>query len=254
MILSYSQTDIGKRRKFNQDYVYAQASPVGKLPNLFLVADGMGGHNAGDYASKCSVETIVRYCETTEEKDPRCILQQAFLAANQTIRQRALEQTDLYGMGTTLVAATLNQDTNILTVANVGDSRLYVCSKNLAQITTDHSLVEELIQRGGIDKKSARNHPDKNIITRAIGASSELEIDFFFATLLPDDLVLMCSDGLTNMLEDEEIYQIISKGKQKAKELHLVANELITAANKSGGRDNIAVVLVQNSGTVLEKA
>jgi protein phosphatase len=247
--LSYSQTDIGKKRKFNQDYVFAQASPVGKLPNLFLVADGMGGHNAGDYASKCSVETIIRCCEMTDQEDPGSILQQAFWIANQTIRQKAMEQIDLYGMGTTLVAATLDQDEKILTVANVGDSRLYVCANRLTQITTDHSLVEEMIQRGGIDKNSARNHPDKNIITRAIGASNELDIDFFSVLLSSDDLVLLCSDGLTNMLEDEEIYQILRGKKQKTKELRLLANDLILAANKNGGRDNIAVVLMQDCGT-----
>ncbi|MDR0948220.1 MAG: Stp1/IreP family PP2C-type Ser/Thr phosphatase [Lachnospiraceae bacterium] len=238
---SYSLTDIGRKRKYNQDYVYAQGEPIGRLPNLFLVADGMGGHNAGDYASKCAVDTIIDYVTYAQAQEPERILQEAFIAANRIIRQKAQEQEELSGMGTTLVAAVWQK--NLLTVANVGDSRLYLCGTQLQQITRDHSLVEEMVRVGGMDKGVARNHPDKNIITRAIGAADEVEIDFFQVPIQEGDIALLCSDGLTNMLEDHEIHQILLGGMQAGKELSELAGDLIAAANENGGKDNIAVVL-----------
>ena len=147
----------------------------------------------------------------------------------------------MIGMGTTLVLATITDD--ILTVANVGDSRLYIISEDegIHQITRDHSLVEEMVRMGGIDRVSARNHPDKNIITRAIGATQNVNIDFFEVNLKNNDLILMCSDGLSNMIEDSEIQKIANN----AKSLEDIANELINTANKNGGKDNISVVLAR---------
>ncbi|MCI8976807.1 Stp1/IreP family PP2C-type Ser/Thr phosphatase [bacterium 1xD8-48] len=238
MLQSFSVTDIGKKRKLNQDVAYASEKPVGNLPNIFIVADGMGGHNAGDYASKCAVQTIVREIRGSFEKNPVRILGKAIRLANDQIRRRAKEDRSLYGMGTTVVAATCLG--HYLQVANVGDSRLYIVNEEVRQITTDHSLVEEMVRVGGIDREAARNHPDKNIITRAVGALDTLEIDFFSEELKAGDIVLICSDGLTNMIEDNEIGAILKeRGSLEEK-----AGRLVAAANDNGGKDNIAVILI----------
>ncbi len=238
MIRSFSVTDIGKKRKLNQDYVYVSEKPIGNLPNLFIVADGMGGHNAGDYASKCAVETIVREIRGCFEKNPVRILSKAIRIANDQIRQKAREDQSLQGMGTTVVAATCLG--HYLQVANIGDSRLYIINHEVRQVTRDHSLVEEMVRMGGIDKAAARNHPDKNIITRAVGAMDTVEIDFFYEELKPGDIILLCSDGLTNMLEDEEIGNIL----RETVSIEERARKLIEAANNNGGRDNIAVIII----------
>ncbi len=238
MLRSFSVTDIGKKRKLNQDFVYVSETPVGNLPNLFVVADGMGGHNAGDYASKCTVETMVREIRGCFEKNPVRILGKAIRMANDQIRRKAKEDSSLFGMGSTVVAATCLG--HYLQVANVGDSRLYIINDEIRQITRDHSLVEEMVRLGSLDRAAARNHPDKNIITRAIGALDTVEIDFFHEELKPGDIVLICSDGLTNMLEDEAIGNIL----RERLSLEERAVKLIEAANNNGGRDNIAVILI----------
>ena len=253
MLKTFSVTDIGRKRKMNQDYVYSSEQPIGHLPNLFLVADGMGGHNAGDFASKCAVETMVREIRGCFEKNPVRILGKAIRAANDQIRRRAKEDASLYGMGTTVVVATVLG--HYLQLANVGDSRLYIINDQIRQITRDHSLVEEMVRMGGIDRETARNHPDKNIITRAIGGLDTVEIDFFNEELHPGDLVLLCSDGLTNMLEDAEIGRILKEhscGEENSLEGNFLrenalqgkAGRLVEAANNNGGKDNIAVILI----------
>lgn len=238
MIKSFSVTDIGKKRKLNQDFVYATDEPVGNLPNVYIVADGMGGHNAGDYASKCTVETMVREIRGCFEQSPIRILSKAIRVSNDQIRRKAREDESLYGMGTTIVVATCLG--KYLQVANVGDSRLYIINDEVRQITRDHSLVEEMVRMGGLDRTQARQHPDKNIITRAIGARDTVEIDFFHEELKTGDIVLMCSDGLTNMLEDEEIGRILKmQGTLEER-----AEKLVEAANNNGGKDNIAVIII----------
>ena len=238
MIKSFSVTDIGRKRKLNQDFVYSSDEAVGNLKNVYIVADGMGGHQAGDYASKCTVETMVREIKGCFEQSPIRILSRAIRIANDQVRRKAREDESLYGMGTTVVAATVLG--KYLQVANVGDSRLYIINEEVRQITRDHSLVAEMVRMGGLDREAARNHPDKNIITRAIGARDTIEIDFFHEELKSGDLILMCSDGLTNMLEDEEIGRILkTPGTIEER-----AERLIDAANQNGGRDNIAVILI----------
>ena len=205
---SYSETNIGRKRQLNQDYVFSSGKPIGNMPNLFIVADGMGGHKAGDYASRYTVETIEREIKASFEKNPSIIIQKAIRTANKEIRQRASEDPNLYGMGTTVVVATVIG--RYLQVANVGDSRLYIANgQEIRQITRDHSLVEEMVRLGGIRREEARLHPDKNIITRAIGAKDDVDIDFFTVELRPSDRILMCSDGLTNMVEDQDILKVL---------------------------------------------
>lgn len=242
MVESYSVTDIGRKRQLNQDFVFSSAKPLGNMPNLFIVADGMGGHNAGDYASKCTTETIVGEIRNSFEKNPTIIIQKAIQVANTKIREAAAKDENLLGMGTTLVVATIIG--KYLQVANIGDSRLYIIGKRgIRQITRDHSLVEEMIRLGGLAREDARLHPDKNIITRAIGAKDEVEADFFTEELDVDDIILMCSDGLSNMLEDKEIEKIVKD--ETLEELIQKGDALVRAANENGGKDNIAVVLVK---------
>lgn len=235
----YSITDIGMRRSSNQDFIYASEQPVGNLPNLMIVADGMGGHNAGDLASRYTVESIIEYLEKAGEKRPIALLAEAIHYANDRVIEKAATDRALEGMGTTVVAAVVRD--GCLYVANVGDSRLYLIDQQISQITRDHSLVEEMIRMGEIQRKDARTHPDKNVITRAIGVKAPVRIDFFDVKLEEGDRILLCSDGLTNMVEDSEILQIVRK-YHSPKE---AACHLVNEANKNGGKDNISVVLAE---------
>ena len=239
---AYAMTDRGRKRQINQDAVYYSAYPVGNIPNLFLVADGMGGHQAGDFASKYTIDTLVRLVEEAEGNNPITILNESIRQANSLLLQKASEEDGLAGMGTTLVAACTMGP--VLCVANVGDSRLYVVSEEeIRQITRDHSLVEELIQRGEMERGSAAYHEHKNIITRAIGAGKDVCADFFEVNLEAGDTVLMCSDGLSNMVADERIREL-SAGRE---DLRAVCEDLIEEANNNGGKDNIAVVVFRPS-------
>lgn len=236
---TYSITDIGKRRSANQDFVYATDQPIGNLSNLLIVADGMGGHNAGDLASRYTVESMVEYIEKTEEKRPIPILSMAIHHANELVVAKSKTDRALEGMGTTVVAATV-QD-GYLYVANVGDSRLYLIDQEIEQITRDHSLVEEMIRLGELQRKDARSHPDRNVITRAIGVKVPVRIDFFDVKLEKGDQILLCSDGLTTMVEDDEILQIVKKSDSPKE----AAKKLVNEANKNGGKDNISVILAE---------
>ena len=233
-----SITDIGRKRKLNQDYVFIADLPVGKLPNLYLVADGMGGHNAGGFASRYAVETIVEQINRSQEEGAFSLLYEAIEEANFQVRRKALEDESMSGMGTTLVAATIEGDR--LQVANVVDSRLYLVGDTIRQITTDHSLVEEMVRMGGINREQARNHPDKNIITRAIGAGEEIKPDFFEVRLSKNDRIFMCTDGVSNMLTDEEIFRILQEPGGEEEQVR----RIVQAANEQGGRDNMGVILI----------
>lgn len=236
---TYSITDIGKRRSANQDYVYASNQPVGNLPNLMIVADGMGGHNAGDLASRYTVESMLAYIQTASEKRPIPLISAAIHHANELVIEKARSDRKLEGMGTTVVAATVKD--GYLYVANVGDSRLYLIDQEIEQITRDHSLVEEMIRVGELQRKDARSHPDRNVITRAIGVRTPVRIDFFDVKLEEGDRILLCSDGLTTMVEDEEILRIVKKSTSTKE----AAERLVTEANKNGGKDNISVILAE---------
>lgn len=237
-MIACAMTDTGRVRSANQDYVYASTEPVGGLPNLFLVADGMGGHQAGDYASRYLVEHLVSYLKEAEETETIPLLREGIQRVNNMLYQESTEKQELNGMGTTLVAAVIDGVTTY--VANVGDSRLYLVRNKLKQITKDHSYVEELVSLGQLERGSRDYREKKNIITRAVGTEDKLEIDFFEVSLEPGDFVLMCSDGLSNMLEDAEMEEIICSEL----ELPEKAEKLITVANDNGGKDNIGVVLI----------
>lgn len=232
-------TDKGRTRDMNQDYMFVSQTPVGNLPNLFIVADGMGGHNAGDYASRYAVEIMVRKIHACERKEPAAVFEHAITAANQELLLRSREESELAGMGTTAVLASIEGSS--LTVANVGDSRLYVLNEGITQITRDHSLVEEMVRMGELEAAEAREHPDRNIITRAIGATDEVVADVFEVDLKERDTVLLCSDGLNNMMTDEEILEIMNSGGELADRV----TRLMEQANENGGKDNITAIGIE---------
>ena len=237
------QTDVGKRRNTNQDFA---ATYVNKANvTLALLADGMGGHRAGDVASRQAVSEIGTAWEQTELTDSEKTAQwliQKIQAESQVIFQKGQEQ-ELSGMGTTIIAVALLGDQ--FTIANVGDSRAYLLRNQvLTQITEDHSLVNELVKSGQITAEMALNHPRKNVLTRSIGMPSEVEVDVAIHFIADGDYLLLCSDGLTNMVSDEEITATI----QETPELEEAVQSLIDQANERGGVDNITVLLIKVGG------
>lgn len=236
---AFALTDVGQRRKINQDCVYASVVPVGNLPNLFIVADGMGGHKAGDFASRFAVNAVRESIGASQETNPIKLIRDAIELANRGILRESDEHEEMRGMGTTIVVTTIID--RYAYTANVGDSRLYLLGDSLKQITKDHSLVEEMVRLGEITEAEARNHPDKNIITRAVGATPNVDIDFFDYKVEPGGMILMCSDGLSNMVEDEDIRRIL----RRTISIEDKARVLVETANENGGKDNIAVILVE---------
>lgn len=235
----YAMTDVGRRREMNQDYVYAMGQPIGPFPNLLVVADGMGGHKAGDFASKFTVEVVKREIAGSRSRKPEKVLHDAIQVANRELIRVASRDVKLEGMGTTLVVATVIGDT--LYFANIGDNRLYLIDDNIKQLSKDHSLVEEMVRLGGIKAEDARNHPDKNIITRAMGVKDEAEADFYEFRIKRGDKILMCTDGLSNMVEDEDMFGLVKGSRDVVEAVQM----LIDRANSNGGRDNIGVVLAE---------
>ncbi len=244
---TFSITDTGILRTMNQDYCFTSDSPVGNLPNLFIVSDGMGGHKAGEYASRYTVERVVASSARNNAKNPIRILREAIEKANEILVMEAGADESKQGMGTTIVAATISDGK--MCVANVGDSRLYVIGDSIKQITKDHSYVAEMVRRGEVDEKDARLHPDKNIITRAVGASETVQADFFEVDLNESETVLLCSDGLSNMVTDDEICRII----QETSELSEAGKKLVEEANKNGGSDNITIVMMRPDSDEVKK-
>ncbi len=237
---SFSMTDVGKSRQINQDFLFCSDDPIGDLPNLYIVADGMGGHNAGDYASRFCVEVFVEHIKQSSDKTPIGKIGSALLYANRLLIEKAASDSNLQGMGTTFVVCTIID--NIMYVGNVGDSRLYVVNNDITQITEDHSLVEEMVKSGEILRDEVRFHPNKNIITRALGANKVLVPDYFEVEINNKDTIILCSDGLTNMIEDKEMFSVIKEYKE---DLETATNVLIGKANDNGGKDNISLVIIK---------
>lgn len=240
-MISFGKTDIGMVRSMNQDSIFFSDKPIGNLPNLYIVADGMGGHQAGDYASAHAVSWFVDYVKACQYVNPITILKTGIAKVNDMLLKQANENTHLKGMGTTFVTAVMTEDK--MYVANIGDSRLYIMGEEARQITLDHSLVEELIRTGQLDRRRVRFHPEKNIITRALGTGKEAVPDFFEVPLQPEEKVLLCTDGLTNMVEDDEICDIVMQQMF----LDKICDRLIERANYYGGKDNIGVVVIEQT-------
>ena len=240
---SYAQTDIGIVRQMNQDSVFASDQPVGALANLYIVADGMGGHKAGDFASRFCVE---KFTELIREAGPEqfsliTLIEESLRQTNEQLMFKAGESTDYDGMGTTFVGCTVQKDGTMIAM-NIGDSRLYLINSEIKQITEDHSLVAEMVRKGEIKKEEARFHPKKNVVTRAISAAGVALPDFFEVRLNPGDIVLLCSDGLSNMVSDSDIFEIVSSHRESLQDIGIC---LIQRANDNGGKDNVSVVLAQ---------
>lgn len=236
---TFSKVDIGRKRDVNQDYVFVSDKPIGNIPNLLVVADGMGGHKAGDFASRFVVESLKEDLAKSTEDGPEAMIRKAIQSANHKLREVARQDVRLEGMGTTLVAATVIEHT--LYFANIGDSRLYLLNDDIRQLSRDHSFVQEMVRLGGLNAEEAKHHPDKNIITRAIGAKEKVEIDFFEYRLKKGDMILMCTDGLSNMIEDEEMFRIV----KSSRDIVEAVERLVERANDNGGSDNIGVVLAE---------
>ena len=235
---SYALTDIGMVRNMNQDFVFASSERVGPLENLFLVADGMGGHRAGDYASRFLVQHLVSCIRQSEGKAPVAVLEKAIRQVNRELYREAVEKEELSGMGTTLVAA--STDGSTLYVSNIGDSRLYLVRDGKAyQVTRDHSYVEEMVAAGRMVRGSEEYLSQKNIITRAAGMTERVEADFFEVDLEDGDRILLCSDGLTNMVSNGTIGEISSQEIS----LRERVEALVRRANENGGRHNITEIL-----------
>ena len=236
---AYALTDIGRRRQVNQDYIFESTKPVGAFPNLFILADGMGGHKAGDFASKYLVETMVGYVSKNTVDDSVRVINNALMLSNAMIYHKSMEDEELSGMGSTLVAAVI--EGNMLTVCNVGDSRLYLIRDEITQVTKDHSYVQEMMDRGLMKRGSDEYIQKKRYITRAVGSEAEVKADYFEVDLMHGDYILLCSDGLTNMVDDDRLLSVISGNGS----LEYKVRTLISEANKNGGVDNIAVILIR---------
>ncbi|WP_194609030.1 Stp1/IreP family PP2C-type Ser/Thr phosphatase [Clostridium vitabionis] len=243
-MIAYGCTDIGRVRPINQDTFFVSEKPIGGLSNLFLVADGMGGHKAGDYASRYLKEHFVEKISASSDTRPIAVLSRAIRECNRELFMLSQNEENLQGMGTTLVAATVVNST--LCAANVGDSRLYLIDRRgISQITKDHSYVEALVDRGQMTRGSAEYERRKNIITRAVGVDRNVAADFFEVPLGSGDYFLLCSDGLSNMISNRDMLRIIRVGGT----VRSMVEQMISLANSRGGRDNISAVLVRNTAS-----
>ena len=234
-------TNIGKRRELNEDSFKICGFENGAPHGVCVLADGMGGHNAGEIASSTAAEIVAdelaeNLCKT-DDKDICHNIAAAIDFANSRIYEMSLSNREQAGMGTTLVVAYVKDEQ--LWVANIGDSRAYVINaKEICKMTIDHSIVEELVRRGTITREEARSHPDKNIITRAVGTEEYVDADYYDYKLSEGETIILCSDGLTETVRDERIQEIIVNEEDIAK----AVDALIEEANKNGGVDNITVV------------
>ncbi|MBC1557740.1 Stp1/IreP family PP2C-type Ser/Thr phosphatase [Listeria booriae] len=238
------RTDRGKIRNHNEDNGGIFENKLGNP--LVIVADGMGGHRAGDVASEMAVRLLSEIWQDVSEMQTAAQIEvwfrEAIQAVNAEIVAHAKQEATLQGMGTTLVAAIFSNSQII--VANVGDSRGYLMKNGvLEQLTEDHSLVNELVRKGEISKEAAQNHPRKNILLRALGIEGNVETDVFILPFQPKDQLLLCSDGLSNMLTEQEIEAILTSKRTLAEK----ADIFISKANANGGEDNITVLLLERN-------
>ena len=243
MIIAYAKSDIGKAREMNQDayYISDSSSEI----KLYLLADGMGGYKGGEIASnlaiKCAQSYITNNFKETQ-KDKQSLIQlvaSSMEYANMVVYEKSKEDKELEGMGTTLEICLIYN--NKVYIGHIGDSRIYRIRKEfIRKLTQDHSYVQKLVKEGKITKEQAEVHPQKNMLTRALGCNAFVEPDVMVKGFLKDDILVMCSDGLTNMVKTEIIYQEASKNIEQA------PKELVRIANENGGKDNVTVVIIKN--------
>ena len=242
----FGMTDVGKKREKNEDSLLVNGN-IG----LFMVADGMGGHLGGEFASRIAVKTVEETIRQTLEDpeatistdvifdrgDPGEVLKYAIRTASQRIFEEASRNSNLRGMGTTAVSLLVRENKGY--IAHVGDSRAYLVRKSgIQQLTADHSLVAEQLRAGFITEEELKHHKFKNIITRSVGFQNDVEIDLLVRDLEVGDHFLLCSDGLTNLVEDLDLHKLVTKNQPKE-----ACQKLIELANKKGGDDNVTVVI-----------
>ena len=242
MIIAYAKSDIGKAREMNQDayYISEPSSPI----KLYLLADGMGGYKGGEIASNLAIKCAKSYIENNFKdvaKDRDSLIQlvaSSMEYANMVVYEKSKEDKELEGMGTTLEVCLIYN--NKAYIGHVGDSRVYRIRKEfIRKLTHDHSYVQKLVKDGTITEEEASHHPKKNMLMKALGCTAFVEPDVTVKGFIKDDIILICSDGLTNMIEDKEIYEIIKK------EGTLAAEKLVEKANENGGYDNITAIVIR---------
>ena len=239
---AFAKTDVGKARDMNQDYYYI-SGPEEPL-KIYILADGMGGYNGGEIASKLATTTALSYIQSNFENTPKeredilKLVKSAMEYANMVVYEKSKEQKDLEGMGTTLDVCLIYN--NKLYLGHVGDSRIYrLRGEFFRKLTHDHSYVQKLVKDGTITQEEADHHPKKNMLMKALGCTAFVEPDVTVKGFIKDDIILICSDGLTNMVEEQEIYNILKK------EGTLAAEKLVEKANENGGYDNITAIVIR---------
>ncbi|RKD27834.1 protein phosphatase [Caminicella sporogenes DSM 14501] len=238
------KTHIGKIRENNEDSFYIDEDNH----SVFIVADGMGGHNAGEIASKMAIEIVSEYIKENwsnvnlkDKFEVHSLLREAIERANKKIYEKSLVNKELDGMGTTLTIAII--DKTFLYIGHIGDSRAYVLrNDDLFQITQDHTLVSELLKNGTITEIEAKNHPKRNIITKALGTGYNVEPELINYQIKDNDIIILCTDGLTNVIENDEIKKSFSKFSS----LQETCDYLINLANERGGYDNITIIAIKH--------
>ena len=237
------KTDVGKARDLNEDSYYVPQEEDDL--KLFIVADGMGGYNGGEIASSLAIKAAKSYIETNFISTPKDresiseLIKSGMQYANMVVYEKSKEDEALKGMGTTMEICFLYE--NKMYIGHIGDSRIYRIRKHIIRkLTNDHSYVETLVKDGKITREEAKTHPKKNMLMKALGCTEYIEPDVFVRGFLKDDIILMSSDGLTNMIDEQEIFNIITNNKENASEM------LIQKANDNGGYDNITVIVIKN--------
>lgn len=240
-----ASTDRGLVREINQDSFYV-SDYDGKEYKLYILADGMGGYNGGEIASKLAVDSVKNYIaenisnQEINQENLFILLKNSIEYANEIVYEKAKSDYALSEMGTTLDACLIYN--NKVIIGHIGDSRVYRIRKNIIRkLTTDHSYVEKLVRDGKITREESYHHPKKNMLIKALGCEKKVEADIFIKGFLKDDILLLCSDGLTNMVPDKEIYEIITNNKDEADK------KLIEEAKLNGGYDNITAVIIENN-------
>ena len=242
----YGVCDIGKKRKENQDKIYL--SNCDDNVKLFILADGMGGANAGSVASSTAVEFVKEYItkrfsdKNMSREEIEQLIKDAMFEANNFVYSKSKEIKEYAGMGTTLITIIINK--NKVYIGHIGDSRVYRIRKNIIrQLTKDHSYVEALVQNGSITKEEARSHPQRNVLLKVLGCEKNVESDIITKGFLKEDVLLICTDGLTNMIDVDEIYEFVIEDKDNPE---AACKKMLDEANSRGGYDNISIILISN--------
>ncbi len=244
MIKAYAKSDIGKQRDVNQDSYYITQDPLSKI-QLFILADGMGGCNAGEVASKQAILCAKNYIENNFDdtpKDKESLIQlvaSSLEYANMVVYEKSLEDKNFEGMGTTLEVCLIYN--NRAYIGHIGDSRIYRIRKDfIRKLTQDHSYVQKLVQDGTITKEEAEHHPKKNMLMKALGCNAFVEPDVMVKGFQKEDILIICSDGLTNMVSVNDIYKAVKNN------FEIATKELVDLANQNGGIDNITIITIKN--------